>query len=205
MALEPHDFMQMSPIFISVFMLMTSLFNGDVKGLVWLACAILGVLGTAYLGPKFTGNYVCPTANINTKMQGGQKGGGRQPIIDIFSKYPNLSVSTFFIMFTLTYLILPMQQNNDWNYYIIVGFLGLFAVDTLIKLKEFCTTQLGIFTGTVIGCIFSLLCYFIIRKAGGDNFLYFNSISSNNVYCSKPKKQQFKCFVYKNGEIISAV
>ena len=193
MALEPHDFMQMSPIFIAVFMLMTSLFNGDVKGLIWLACAILGVLCTAYLGPKFTGNYVCPANS------------GKQPIMDIFSKYPNLSVSTFFIMFTLTYLVLPMQQNNDWNYYIIVGFLGLFAVDTLIKLKEFCTTQLGIFTGTVVGCMFSLLCYFIIRKAGGDKFLYFNSVSSNNVYCSKPKKQQFKCFVYKNGEIISAV
>jgi uncharacterized membrane protein len=126
-------------------------------------------------------------------------------IIDVFSNYPNLSVSTFFILFTLTYLILPMQQNKDWNYYVIVGFLGMFAVDTLLKLKHFCTTTLGIFTGSVIGIIFSLCCYLVIRKAGGDKILYFNTVSSNNVYCSKPKKQQFKCFVYKNGEIISAV
>jgi hypothetical protein len=191
MALELYDFMQMSPIFIAVFMLMTSLFNGDVKAIIWLGCAIVGIALIIWMSPLFKSESTC----VNTKGA----------IIDVFSNYPNLSVSTFFILFTLTYLILPMQQNKDWNYYVIVGFLGMFAVDTLLKLKHFCTTTLGIFTGSVIGIIFSLCCYLVIRKAGGDKILYFNTVSSNNVYCSKPKKQQFKCFVYKNGEIISAV
>jgi hypothetical protein len=191
MALELYDFMQMSPIFISVFMLMTSLFNGDVKAIIWLWCAIVGIAIIISISPLFKTESTCS----NTK----------EPIIAIFSNYPNLSISTFFIMFTLTYLIIPMQQNKDWNYYVIVGFLGMMAIDTLIKLKHFCATGLGIFSGSVIGIIFSLICYTVIRQAGGDKILYFNTVSSNNIYCSKPKKQQFKCFVYKNGEIISAV
>jgi hypothetical protein len=191
MALELYDFMQMSPIFIAVFMLMTSLFNGDVKAIIWIGCAILGIALVIWMSPLFKSDVAC----INTKVA----------VIDVFSNFPNLSVSTFFILFTLTYLVLPMQQNKDWNYYVIVGFLGMFAVDTLLKLKHFCTTTLGIFTGAVTGIIFSLCCYLVIRKAGGDKILYFNTVSSNNIYCSKPKKQQFKCYVYKNGEIISAV
>jgi hypothetical protein len=193
MALELYDFMQMSPVFIAVFMLMTSLFNGDVKALIWIGCAIVGmaliIWGMSY--SVFQSKIEC----TRTKTA----------IIEIFSNYPNLSISTFFILFTLTYLVLPMQQNKDWNYYVIVGFLGMFAVDTILKLKHFCTTGLGIFSGAVLGMAFSILCYWIIRQAGGDKILYFNTVSSNNIYCSKPKKQQFKCFVYKNGEIISAV
>jgi len=191
MALELYDFLQMAPIFIAVFMLMTSLFNGDVKALIWLGCAIVGIAIIIFISPAFETKSTC----LNTK----------QPIIHIFSNYPNLSISTFFIIFTLTYLVIPMQQNKDWNYYVIVGFLGMFAVDTLIKLKHFCANGRGIFSGFVTGAAFSLLCYLILRRAGGDKILYFNTVSSNNVYCSKPKKQQFKCFVYKNGEIISAV
>jgi len=32
--------------------------------------------------------------------------------------------------------------------------------------------------------------------------LFFNAEPSNNVICARPKKQTFKCFVYKNGEVI---
>jgi hypothetical protein len=173
-------------------MLMTSMFNGDVKALIWLGCIILGVVALIPLSTLF----IFKSDQPCTPKQA--------VVIDIFSKYPNLSVSTFFIVFTLTYLILPMQQNQDWNYYVIVGFLAMFFVDTLFKLQN-CATNLGIFSGAIIGGMFSFLCYFIIRQAGGDKLLYFNTVSSNNIYCSRPKKQQFKCFVYKNGEIISTV
>ncbi len=184
--------MQMSPIFIAVFMLMTSMFNGDVKALIWLGCVILGVVALIPLSKLF----ILKSDQECTPKQAA--------VIDIFSKYPNLSVSTFFIIFTLMYLILPMQQNQDWNYYVIVGFLGMLIVDTLFKLQN-CTTYTGIVSGAFVGGMFSLLCYGVIRQAGGDQLLYFNTVSSNNIYCSRPKKQQFKCYVYKNGEIISTM
>ena len=187
-----EEFMQMSPIFIAVFMLMTSMFNGDVKAFVWLMCAIVGVVALipiSTLGIFKDTNCNKPQPNV---------------VIDVFWKYQNLSVSTFFIVFTLMYLFLPMLQTQDWNYYVIVGFLGILAVDTLFKLK-YCTTNLGIFSGFVLGAGFGWLCYLIISSANGDKLLYFNTVSSNNIYCSRPKKQQFKCYVYKNGEIISTL
>lgn len=192
MALSTNDFLQMSPIFIAVFMLMTSMFNGDVKGFVWLGCVIVGIVIVLFLGNSrpFKSEIVdCQSAPA---------------VIDLFSKFPNLSVSTFFIVFTLTYLIWPMYQNKDWNYYVIVGFLAMLVTDTLFKLRN-CTKPIGIFAGFTIGAFLSLLSYMIIRTAGGDKLLYYNTITSNNIYCSRPKKQQFKCYVYKNGEIISTL
>jgi len=189
MAIEMNDLLQLSPVYISVFMLLTSLFNGDVKALIWLSCIIVGIVLLIPLSTIFERVGPCH----------------QPPAIDIFGNYPNLSVSTFLIIFTLFYLILPMQSNNDWNYYVITGFLGMFVMDTLFKVSYLCTTKLGILSGAVIGAMFSYVCYSIIHVAGGDKLLYFNVISSNNVYCSRPKKQQFKCYVYKNGEIISTL
>lgn len=190
--LGTNEFLQMSPIFIAVFMLMTSMFNGDVKGYVWLGCAILGIVALIPLSTLFI-------------FKSSTDCNPAPAVIDIFSKYPNLSVSTFFIVFTLSYLIWPMMQNKDWNYYVIVGFLGMLVSDTLIKMRISCITREGIFSGAVLGAGFSLLCNRIILQAGGDKLLYYNTVSSNNIYCSRPKKQQFKCYVYKNGEIISTL
>ena len=189
--LGTNEFLQMTPIFIAVFMLMTSMFNGDVKGYVWLGCAILGVVALIPLSKVFT--FKNPECTSTAPV-----------LIDIFSKYPGLSVSTFFIVFTLTYLIWPMMQNKDWNYYVIVGFLGMLVADTMVKLRN-CTTKEGIFSGALIGAGFSFFCNWVILQAGGDKLLYYNTVTSNNIYCSRPKKQQFKCYVYKNGEIISTL
>ena len=68
----------------------------------------------------------------------------------------------------------------------------------------FCITPKGVFIGSVFGIAYGWICYMIIQSAG-PKLLYFNTSSSNDVYCSRPKKQTFKCYVYKNGEIISAV
>ena len=97
------------------------------------------------------------------------------------------------------------MSNNDWNYYVIFGFLVMFLGDTLFKLKQHYAESIGIILGSVIGAFFGIACYSMIHYTGGDKLLYYNTISSNNVYCSRPKKQQFKCYVYKNGEIISTV
>ena len=100
-----------------------------------------------------------------------------------------------------------MFMNKDWNYYVVIGFLGMLVMDTMVKFQLFplCTRKGGILSGAVFGILYSMICYNGILAAGGNKLLYFNTVSSNNVYCSRPKKQTFKCYVYKNGEIVSAV
>jgi len=174
------------------------MFNGDVKAFIWLFLSIVGIVIIFLLQQ---------TSLFHEDVGYVQGDNCADPLIPLFTNFPRLSVSTFFIVFTLTYLILPMQMNKDWNYYVIIGFLGILIMDTMVKFQLFpnCTKKVGILSGTVLGILYSVLCYNIILVAGGDKLLYFNTVSSNNVYCSKPKKQTFKCYVYKNGEIISTV
>jgi len=159
-------------------MVMTSIFNQDLKAFFWLACALVGV-GTAHLIHDVGMKERTITTGTATFVQ-------IDPVQDWVNRYKKLSLSSFFIIFTLMYLGAPMQKNNDWNYFVLLGFLILFI-------------------GSVMGAIYGLLCYFLAQTIGGDSLVYFNVISSNNVYCSRPKKQQFKCYVYKNGQIISTV
>jgi len=192
MELNYVDFMQLYPVFIAAFMIMTSLSNKDFKGLIWLGFSIIGVGMMHGISDYFKSDIECTMVqdvnNLIPKLLG----------------VANLSVSSFFILFTLMYLTCPMAHYKDWNYYIILGFLCLYMSDVYIKLKLFCITPKGVFIGSVCGLVYGWICYMIMQSAG-PKLLYFNTSSSNDVYCSRPKKQTFKCYVYKNGEIISAV
>ena len=199
MKLEIKHFVQLSPVFISSFMLMSSMFSGDVKAFIWLALSIVGIV-IIFLLQQTKLFHEDPKV-----YEMGDNCG--DPLIPLFTNFPNLSVSTFFIVFTFIYLVQPMMMNNDWNYYVIVGFLGILIMDTMVKFQLFpnCTKKGGILSGAAFGIVYSFGCYNAILAAGGNNLLYFNTVSTNNVYCSRPKKQTFKCYVYKNGQVISAV
>jgi hypothetical protein len=124
------------------------------------------------------------------------------PEVSIFSNYPNCSISAFIIMFTLIYLIMSMSTVQDWNYWVITLFVTLYLIDVLYSKKFISLT--GHFIGTVLGAVYGVICYFIAKKIAPDKLLYFTVDASNRKYCSRPKKQQFKCFVYKGGQLISS-
>ena len=81
------DFMQLYPVFIATFMVMTSLFNKDFKGIVWLGCAIVGVAMMHGISGFFKSSVECV-------KQG-------RDLIPKLAGVANLSVSSFFILFTL--------------------------------------------------------------------------------------------------------
>lgn len=191
--LEVNDLMQLSPICICVFMLMSSLFNGDVKAILWVTGLIVGMVLLLPLDGFFQPNTASACAAT------------AQPVLQLFSNYKNISITTFIIMYTFTYLLLPMQRAGDWNYFVLFGFLAMLIMDTVFKLYSMCMTKLQWFVGCVLGIMYGFAYFAVIQSAGGDKMLYFNTVTSNDVYCTRPKKQQFKCYVYKNGEIISSI
>ena len=189
-ALTPYQMIQLSPIFIASFMVMTSMFNGDVKAILWLVFCIVGISFTFVVNKYILlDDTTCPS------------------ILPLFNRMNKFSISTAFIVFTLGYLVMPMIANKDYNYYVIVGFLILVVVDILVKYQLDCINSQkykSIIYGILFGSAYSVLCYSILNTSA-KSLLYFNTISSNNIYCSKPRKQTFKCNVYKNGEIISSL
>ena len=122
-----------------------------------------------------------------------------------YSKYGNTGFSIFANAFTISYLTLPMFVNKDINYPVFGGLLTYYLVDVSIRYAKSCiSTVSDIFINTLSGVFLGILIPGLLYVGGSSKYLIFNEVSSGKEICSMPKKQQFKCAVYKNGEIIGS-
>ncbi len=127
----------------------------------------------------------------------------------------DITYSTYILSFTLMYFLMPMimlsnQSNtNAINYGVLAFFIAYIALDLFIKKSLSCipaffsTLVIGdILSGVFLGGIISgLIMYGTTLKS----YLYINEINSNKEVCSMPSKQQFKCRVFKNGELVGNI
>ena len=182
-----------SPTLLIFFLFLSSLFNQNLKGLVYIAgiliTFIINVFFMNLVGSERDENeaYSCSLFDI--------------PYITQFnSPYP----SSLLISFTLAYLVLPMKYNNQMNYGVLAFLCILLAIDVITKVENKCTTYAGSILGALVGFLFGAIWYVLFHATGYDGLLYFDELRSDNVVCSRPSKQTFKCSVYKNGELISS-
>ena len=77
-------------------------------------------------------------------------------------------------------------------------------MDAVVKVTNKCTTVQGSLVGSLVGTLLGIVWYSILHSAGADSLLYFDEVESNNVVCSKPSTQTFKCSVYKNGQLVQS-
>lgn len=137
---------------------------------------------------------------------------GKPPICNTFIPF-DYTYSTYFLTFTMMYLILPIimisKQNsiNTMNYGVLALFIGYIGLDLFIKKSAFCIESyfskpvlIDLISGAFFGVFISLLMYSTTLK----QYLFINEINSNGEVCSMPSKQQFKCSIYKNGELVSS-
>jgi hypothetical protein len=182
-----------APTLLVFFMFMSSLFNQNLKGLVYIA----GILITT----------ICNVILMN--IIGSERSEDESYSCSLFdipfvSRYNSPYPTTLIIAFTLTYLVMPMKYNNNMNYAVLVFLLGLLALDIVTKVQNKCTTIPGSFLGALVGSLAALIWYGLFSVTGFKSLLYFDELRSDNVVCSKPAKQTFKCSVYKNGELVSS-
>ena len=182
-----------SPTLLVFFLFMSSLFNQNLKGLVYLA----GLLIASLINIFFM-NMIGSGRDENEAFSCS--------IFDIphVSQYNSPYPSSLIIAFTIAYLVLPMKYNKQMNYAVLGFLLCLFGIDIITKVQNKCTTYAGSILGGLIGFLLGTLWYIFFHGAGFDSLLYFDELRSDNVICSRPTKQTFKCSVYKNGELISS-
>ena len=108
-------------------------------------------------------------------------------------------MSSGIIGFVSAYLIFPMFINNQLNPILLTFLISLLSINGVVEFQNLCTNIAGIFLGLIIGILLGILYYSLILLSGYKELVYFNSSISNNVGCSKPSEQQFKCTFYKNG------
>lgn len=183
----------LAPILIAFFLLMLTCMNQNFKGLVFISGAILALF------------FNIPIMNaIQSKKSDDAAASCSLIEIPLISSYNNPSNSSLFIAFTIAYLIIPMSYNNQMNYPVIISLLCLFALDSVTRVANKCTTLAGYVLGGLIGFSLGFLWFSIFQAAGAKDLLYFNELDSNVVRCERPTKQTFKCSVYKNGQLISS-
>jgi hypothetical protein len=181
-----------SPFLVVLLFVFISIINSNLKGLIYL----LGIFILFFFVLMFQ-NVIRQDPTI-----------GASPYCQVFQFPATLrSVPSFnsaIFVFTLVYLFLPMLMNDILNLPLLILLLILYAVDTVIKTGNKCTTPIGIVLGSFVGLIWGLLWYFLIQSQNPE-LLYYDDLISNKIACSRPTQQQFKCSVYKNGELLKTL
>jgi hypothetical protein len=189
-----------APLFLAFFLIMVSVFNQNIKGLIYLGgLLIASVINLGLSKSIFTPQPVFENKSLICDLMDM----GHIGMFDLNYSIP--AYNSMFISFTLIYLLMPMISNNNINFYIISMIVTLLVVDAYVKVTNFCTSWLGIGSGIITGIILGGLWFIVLKTSGYESLLFFNDLTSNNVVCKRPENQTFKCSVYKNGQLLGDI
>ena len=124
----------------------------------------------------------------------------------------DITYSTYILSFTMMYFLMPMimiskQKNiNAINYGVLAFFIAYIVLDLFIKKSLLCIPSFvsSFVIGDVLSGLFlgALVSGIIMYGSAMKKYLYINEINGNNEVCSMPSKQQYKCRVFKDGELV---
>ena len=127
----------------------------------------------------------------------------------MFLPYTNYTYSTYILVFSLVYFVTPMiiisKQNkmNSINYSVIIFFVSYICYDIGVKAFYNCIdASSGIIADVLCGILLAATTVVALMASKNTDVLFINELTSNKEICTRPSKQQFKCSVYKNGEVI---
>lgn len=185
------------PIFIVSFLLLASMFNLKLTGLVYLGGIVVTIF-VCYL--------VAQTGIIEERST-------TAPVsCDFFNvlshHYKGPSTQAAISWFTFIYLLWPMlppAHKGGLLNPIIAIFTALFAfINSIFQYIHGCSNPSGIILGVVIGLLMGTLWFFLWWATNHHDLLFYNELVSNNTICKRPARQTFKCEVWKGGELISS-
>ena len=182
-----------SPIIIATIITSLSFVFQNFKGLIYLGfliacCVVRNYIYDAIGSEKlvFNKDDICTTIQFSSSKNG------------------NASFSAFVFAFTIMYLSFPMFSNGEPNFWIFVSLLCYFFVDIIIKKNKNCITDTGdVFLNILMGLVSSSLIITCMYAGGSGKYLFFNEISNKKDVCYKPKEQNFRCKVFKDGVLVN--
>lgn len=181
-------FFRLAPFIIVCYFSLSSLFNQDIKGLIYLAglliaCTITYLISVLFVDNNQQPNSVCNNFTIN----------GGVAITNAL----HLGISA--LCYTFFYLLFVIVKNNLvlGNLPTIIFFPILIAGDLAWNLSNNCFNMVQILVSIVVGGSLGLFWGWAIDSLNNPNLLYINTGGSQTV-CSRPAKQLFKCTMKKN-------
>ncbi len=181
-----------SPIILAVSVVSLSFVSQNFKGFIYLgfllACCVIREFIYKWSGsnPSTSDGTIC------TSIQ--------------YSKYGNPAFSAFVFAFTIMYFAFPMFSNDAVNFPIFISLIIYFLVDVFIKFYNSCIKNTGdFFLNVLLGLASSAILVTLMYAGGSGKYLFFNEVSSNKEMCTQPKKQTFRCKVYKDGQLVGNI
>ncbi|MBI96545.1 hypothetical protein CL656_05315 [bacterium] len=208
-------FSSIIPFLLVFFMVMISIFDYNIKGFIYifglfiaygLTIPLQNTLNTKLVEYNNNDN----ENNIKTVNQFINKLGSKvNPLCYLFN-FSNKglgylavpSYNSVIIAFTFAYLVGPMMINNTINYLLIIFLFIILVIDSSARVTNNCTNAIGVVFGIILGLLIGGFYVMLLNSAGYNDLLYNDDFVSNKVACTKPSKQQFKCAVYRNGELL---
>lgn len=196
-----HFVALLSPLFIIFFIIITSIISNQLaKGLI-LNMGILIVSGIIYLlkntVKSIQSDKASPFCNVLPEPFTVKRGVN-------YDIYDTPSLSSGILSFVTTYLIYPMIINNQLNPAILSFLIVILVINFVVEYYQNCCKLLSGFMGVLIGMIFAMVYYTILRLNNNDDLLYFTKVLSDNTQCSKPLDKTFRCTIYKNGVALNS-
>jgi hypothetical protein len=192
-------FIRLCPFILVCFFTISSIFNGDVKGFVYLAGLLLNVGITIGIISNSIPNYK-PTDTAQNMICDITSFGNKS-----LSVGENIIGFTFFYLLT-TMLIIGSKNEIDLvasNWPTIVFFTLLigseiFINTNLVRVAPYCYHWKNSLLTYFIGGIFGAGWAWAVVSTNTAELQYFNQYK-NNEKCEKTNKAKFRCKVYKDG------
>lgn len=193
-AIEPGNiltfFSFFSPIIVATSITSLSFIFQNFKGVIYLGFLIWFCIIRGFVYMLFGAEPMVNDKTICTSVQ--------------YSKYGNPTFSAFVFAFTIMYISYPMFSNNSVNFWVLSSLITYFFLDVLVKINKNCIIKMGdLFLNILLGGVSAVLIIMLMYNNGAGRYLFFNEVSSDKDICYKPSKQNFKCLMYKDGQLIS--
>lgn len=180
-------FFRLSPFILASYFSLSSIFNQDIKGIIYLAGLLMACF-VAVLFANFvpavgsTANAVC---NIITIGNG--------------SSFSNIPLGNVMLSYTLGYFALIIINNKIalQNLPTLIIFPLLIIGDAAWNIYNGCFHYMGVALAVAIGFGMGYLWALAIDSIKNPDLLFLN-IGSNKSVCSRPSKQLYKCTFKKN-------
>jgi hypothetical protein len=190
----------LSPVLLSGFFIISSLSNGNLKWVMYLAGFI--ILLFVFSITAFTTNSKFEDINNRGSPYWKQQCNFVSLPFGL-SQYTIPNFNSAALAFIFAYMFMPMLQYNSYNVIMLSIILVFFFIDAVSKIMYGCTPIVGVIIGLAIGWIVGYLWYLFVSAA--NNEMVFFNVENGASICSRPNKQTFKCKVYRNGEVIHSM
>ena len=178
-------FFRLAPFIIVSYFSISSLFNQEIKGVIYLVGVIFASFATILFGNSLNDDMIVstsgnPVCNMLTLRSTGT-----------YSRIP-LGISILSYTFAYLTFVIVKYKIVMYNLPTLILFPMLILGDLFWNIKNECFQPFGTLMSLLVGAGVGLLWAFIIDTIKKPKLQYFN-VGSDRTVCERPSKQLFKC------------